>query len=788
MQNIKISMRNLLKNKLVTGINILGLTAGIMVSLLCFMYVRKENTTDKFIPGYHDIYALTNQKSTHLSIQMINLVRKNVPALEEITFCGAEWSPQVFFKNNHTSYPVKKLLVGDSCFFRVFAFNPLWGDPSTALNSANRIVITKSFARKMFGNENPVGKTIEYNTTYLSGELVEIAAVIDDLPHNSSWDFEAVVSIQTNYKLDWYLPSLKQWGMQNYSAFCRVNETLAGDRLNKMLSEIPLNEAPENFRPHIALGAQPFKNVYFNLPGIDFLKHGNRFALSVIKTVGILILLLACTNYINLVTAQREKRFINVGIFKTFGSSKGKIIGLLTTESALIVVLSIILSLAVSILLLGPFNQLTQSQFTAKSFLSAGNLFIIVCLFLVTVLISGWIPGFIFSKQKAVSLLKKQSGKTPSGNVLRNGLLVFQFVISIALISAIIVINRQNRYMNSANPGFQKENIVFANTNADIEKNIQALRNELAKIPEITDITFSGEVIGLMEQNWSVDFINKGEESEIGFAKFTVSPNFFDFFGIPIIEGNTFSNRSFEKQDWIFNEEAAREFHVSDLADAHIISSGPNNGAIAGVAGNFNFESMHVPLRAAAFRCSNECDDVIYLKLNAAGYDTVHKTLESVNRLWSRLSPNFPFEPQFLDASWNALYARERQFQQILLFTTLVSLVLSCLGLIALTFFVMEQRTKEIGIRKVNGAKVSEILSMLNRDFVKWVVIAFVIATPIAYYAMHKWLENFAYKTTLSWWIFALAGLLALGIALLTVSWQSWRAATRNPVEALRYE
>jgi len=787
MQNIKIAFRNLSKNKLVTGINILGLTAGITVSLLCFMYVRKENTTDKFIPNYQNIYALTNQKDTHLSIKMVNLVREHIPALKEVTFCSEEWSPQIFFKANNTSYQVKKLLVADSCFFRVFAFKSLWGNPANALNSANKVVITQSFARKMFGDENPVGKVVGYNTTELNGETVEVAAVINDLPHNSSWDFDAVVSIQTNLKQKYYLSNFEEWGMQNYSAFCCANEMMTSDKLNKMLSEIPLNEAPDDFRSHIGLGAMPFEKVYFHQPDLDFLKHGNQFALLVMKTVGILILLLACTNYINLVTAQREKRFKNMGIFKTLGSGRGNIISLLITESVLVVTCAILLSLAVSVLLLNSFNNLTQSQFTTSSFLSIDNLLILFFLFLGTVIVSGLIPGFIFSKQQAVLLLKKQSGNR-SDNVLRNGLLVFQFVISIALISGIIVINRQNCYMNSVNPGFQKENIVFANTNADIEKNIQAFKNELGKIPAITDITFSGEPIGQMKENWSVSFFNKGEKSKIAFAKFTVSPNFFNFFGIPIKEGHSFTENSVQKQEWIFNEKAANEFNISNFADVRIATSNPAKGAVVGVSGNFNFESMHVPLRAAAFKCANECSDVIYLKMNASDYNAIHKTLEIIKQTWDKLSPNFPFEAQFLDASWNALYAKEKQFQQILIFTTLISLILSCLGLTGLTFFIMERRTKEIGIRKVNGARISEVMAMLNRDFVKWVTIAFLIAMPIAYYTMNKWLENFAYKTPLSWWIFALAGLVALGIALLTVSWQSWKAATRNPVEALRYE
>lgn len=787
MQSFKMAFRNLLKNKLIAVINIIGLTVGIMVSLLCFMFVEKEYSTDRYIPGYRQVYLLTNRTGSHLSYNMVNLIRENVQAINEITFCNEEKWNAGYFKDNNISYNVNKLLAADSGFFRVFKFEPVWGDPASALSAANKVVITRSFSQKMFGDENPVGKTIGYNSAYMPGEHVEIAAVIQDLPHNSSWDFDAVISVQTNFKLRGYVSNMESWGAQNYRVFCKINQNLNDGEFNDLIAGIPLAEVPEDFRPNISLGALPFSQVYFKQTEIEFMNHGNRFALTIMKLVGTLILILACINYINLVTAQREKRFKNVGILKTLGSSKSEIIELLTVESVLVVLFSILFALVLAIVFLGSFNQITESRFTTESFFSPENMLIVLLLFISTILISGLIPGFIFSKQNTVSLLKKQEGKTQR-NLLRNGLLVFQFSISIALVTGILIITRQNQYVSSVNPGFQKENIIYARTNAEIRRNIQAFRNELVKIPEIEDITFSAEPLGMMEQNWAVDFMNRDEKRRIRFAKFTVSPNFFDFFGIPIIEGQAFTENSYKKQDWIFTEQAAREFNITDFANAHVVTSDPEKGEIVGIAENFNFESMHVPLRAAAFRCSGECDNIIHLKINASGVKDIQKILGSVEKIWDNFSPNFPLEMQFLDASWNSLYAKELQFQKILTFTTLISIILSCLGLIGLTFFIMERRTKEIGIRKVNGAKISEIMVLLNRDFVKWVAVAFIIAAPVAWYALNKWLENFAYKTTLSWWIFALAGMLALGIALLTVSWQSWRAATRNPVEALRYE
>ncbi len=787
MQNIKMAFRNLLKNKLISTINVFGLTAGITVSLLCFMFVEKEYSTDKFIPDYKNIYLITNGGGSHISYNMMNLIRKNMPVVQEITLCNEQDWNEAYFKYNNNSYKIDKLLAADSSFFKVFEFEPLWGDPANALNSSNKVIITQSFSRKIFGDENPVGKTIGYNSLYMPADFVEVAAVIKDLPHNSSWTFDVVVSLPTNYKLRGYVSNMESWGAQNYRVFCKGVPGLNESEFNKLIAEVPLIEVPDDFVSHIQFGVLPYEQVYFNQTDIEFMNHGNRFALSIMKLVGILILLLACTNYINLVTAQREKRLKHVGILKTLGSSKRKIIELLIAESVLVVFIAILLSLALSNVFMGSFNQLTNSRFTIESFLSPGNVLIVFLLFLITVLISGLIPGLIFSKHNTSLLLKKQESNN-SKNYLRNGLLIFQFTISIALITGMIVITRQNKYVSTVNPGFQKENIVFARTNEDIRRNIQSFKNEIKKLPNVVDITFSGEPIGLMSENWAVDFMNNGEKSRISFAKFTVSPNFFDFFGIPISEGQTFNETSYKKQDWIFNKAAAREFNLNGFVDARIISTNPDNGGIIGIAENFNFESMHVPLRAAAFRCSNEGDNIVYLKINASVLKDIQQTLNSVESIWNNFSPNFPFEIQFLEDSWNGLYAKELQFQKILAFTTVVSLMLSCLGLIGLTFFVMERRTKEIGIRKVNGARIAEIMVLLNQDFIKWVAIAFVIATPAAYLVMQKWLENFAYKTTLNWWVFALAGLIALMVALLTVSWQSWRTATKNPVEALRYE
>ncbi|MFV0266678.1 MAG: ABC transporter permease, partial [Draconibacterium sp.] len=764
------------KNKGVTALNILGLTVGLSVSLLIFVFVINQNSIDRFIPNIDKVYCLMNDGGTSFSQKEINLVKDQTPGLDKITYCSADWSPQVFLKVGEKSVKTGKMITADSCFFRVFAFEPVYGNPAEALSTTNKVVLTRSFSEKLFGNENPVGKTLIYNSTYLQDELLEVTAVIEDFPSTSSWDFEAVLSFQTNYKIDWYVSNMNHWGTCNYRAFVRINNNVSPAQVLDEFGSISLKDVPAWVAENFKLGLFPFSEVYFNLPEMYLTKHGNRLTVSIIGVTGILILLLACINYINMVTAQREKRNKNIGIIKMLGGNRSRIIQMIAAESFIQVVLSGVFSILLISLLLPVFNNLTSLNLEFSEIFQPHHIFLMAVLFVFMIVITGVVPGILFSKKIPLTLLKKQ-GSQDGSTKSRNGLLVFQFMVTIALIASILLVNKQNKYLQNQELGFEKGNIVYAFTNDALYKKAEAFMNEIGKIPNIAGITYSANVLIENDQNWGRDIINKGVEENISFSKLSVAPNFFRFFGIPLNEGRSFNDNSNTKQEFIFNKTAKEQFNLDDINEARLKFSKPENGRVVGIVQDYNFESLHMPVRAAGFMSSGNFDDVIYLKLNDLNSASFKNTMKQVELVWNKFSPDFPMEYFFLDKKWEAKYAKDRQFQKIISYTTLVSILLSCLGLIGLTFFVMERRTKEIGIRKVNGAKVSEILAMLNKDFVKWVAIAFVIATPIAWYAMNKWLENFAYKTTLSWWIFALAGLLALGIALLTVSWQSWRAA-----------
>jgi len=787
LNDFRLIIRNLVKNRTVTLLNIIGLTVGITVSVLILFFVVNQNSTDRFIPDIDNIYCITNHGETHFSQKEINFIKEGLPELEAITYCSEDWSAQVFLKTRNQSFKTEKLITADSCFFRVFDFKTVYGNAADALNTSNKIVLTRSFSEKIFGKINPVGKTLVYNSTYLQGELLEVTAVIEDLPLTSSWDFEAVLSFQTNYHIDWYVSNMNHWGTRNYKSFVKVNQNVGKEEVIARIKSLPKTDMPEWVSENLNISLFPFSDVYFELPEMSLTKHGNRLTVSIIGITGLLILLLACINYVNMVTAQREKRFKTFGIIKIMGGSRLTVIEMVTAESVIQVLMAICLSIPLMGIMLPVFKTLTSLNFNWTEFLDIKNILLLFSVFAVVILITGLLPGIIVSKKSPIALFKLNS-KTKGNKTFRNGLLVFQFTVTIALIASILMVKKQNDHLQNQNLGFMKSKIIYAHTNDALFDSANAFKDEIARIPGVSDITYSESVLIQNSQNWGRDIINKGERKNIHFSKLSIAPNFFHFFGIPFKEGRNFNKHSIDRQEFIFNAAAQQLFELANINEANIATEKPGNGKVVGIIEDYNFESLHVPIRAAGFMCSDEFDEVIYLKLSDVTNADVNATLKEVEQVWNQFSPDFPFEYEYLDKKWESNYTKEVQFQKIISYTAFISIMLSCLGLIGLTFFVMEQRTKEIGIRKVNGAKIYEILALLNMNFARWLMIAFVIACPITWYGVHKWLDNFAYKTTISWWVFAVAGLLAFIIAMLTVSMQSWRAARRNPVEALRYE
>ena len=783
--NLKLAFRTILKNKAITSLNIVGLSIGIAVSMILFIYAYLEftkNSSQKNIETKYVIVDENDGTSPSIPIKMLSALKKEIPEIQSASYFNEEWSPQVFIKSNNHNYKIDKLLVASENFLSTTELPIIFGSATTALETANEIVITESLAKRIFGDVNAIGKTIEYNSTYLQNQTLEISAVIQ-IPQNSAWNFDAIIPASLNMKIDWYKNLTESWETYNYNSICSVNANADIHKIQEKLANISDDVIPSEIYDGIKYQLYPFSKVYFDVPDLYGMTHGEIYTAYIILIVGILILLLACANFINLITAQRQKNLKNYNIIKGLGSSKTKLIELIFTENILQVTIAISLSVILFVYLFYASNNLLNYSISINSILSAKTLFLFTCLLGIIVLVTAVIPA-----NSTFRSILKTKNKIQKGTI-NHSLILFQFTISIILISSVIIILKQNNLVLNQDPGFTKEHIVYATTNQDIQDRHQAFKEKIMQIPEVSDFAFSSEPFGNVSNNWGTTIDINGQEKEFDFSMLKVSPNFFNFFDIPMIQGLELNENSEQNRDIIINKKAMEEYQITDIQNARVnLDRNPEHGKIIGEVSNFNMNSFHIPIKSSAFLCCNQGDDIIYLKLGINNSKSLEQTLSKLNHIWTEFSPDFPFDYKFLDKSWEALYHKDLMFQKIIFFATLISVFLSCLGLFSLTSLVLEHKTKEIGIRKVNGAQTGEIVFLLNKGFIKWIIIAFVIATPLSFISMQKWLENFAYKTSLSWWFFALAGVLALSIALITVSWQSWKAATRNPVEALRYE
>ncbi|HPF52856.1 MAG TPA: FtsX-like permease family protein, partial [Draconibacterium sp.] len=535
----------------------------------------------------------------------------------------------------------------------------------------------------------------------------------------------------------------------------------------------------------IKLFIVPFSSQYLHGKFENGVQTGGRISyVSLFSLIAVFIILIAGVNFMNLTTARASGRFKEIGIKKVVGSGRGRLIVQFVSESVLLTFLALLVSLGIVYLMLPLFNQITAKNLVFSSHL---QFFLILPLiaFLLAV-ITGLYPALYLSGFNGLQTLKAKFSNQNGEIWARKGLVVFQFVISVVLIISVIVIHRQVEFIRNKNLGYNKNHVVFFDREGEIANHQEAFLQEAGKIPGVINISsVGGTLIGSFASTYDVSWPEKEPGSNIQFEVIPVNYNLIETLEMELAEGRSFSAEfKNDKEKIILNEKAVEIMGLKDPIGKTIRFWG-NDRQVVGVLKNFNFESLKEEINPLLFYLDPDKTMKIMARIEAGQEAKVLKALATV---YGEFNTGFQFDYQFMDAVWNAQYEAETRVGILSRLFAVLGIFISCLGLFGLASFAAEKRIKEIGVRKVNGAKISEVMGMLNKEFVQWVFIAFVIATPVAWYILHKWLESYVYKTTLSWWIFALAGILALGIALLTVSWQSWRAATRNPVEALRYE
>jgi putative ABC transport system permease protein len=785
--------KKIISDKLHSIINITGLAVGISSFILILLYVNHELTFDRFHKNFNNIYKLTLGNSFYTMAPFAVVLKDKSPEIEKIARIdfqmGGGKSPILRVKKNNDTeaFQVNDIIYADSTFFDIFSFSVIKGDMKTCLTAPNSIVFTESTSNKIFGNDYPIGKIIEFIGTDENPRLYyTVSAIIKDIPVNSSIKFNGIVSFST-------LKSIKPGGVDvdedygnwTYDTYILKKNNTSVDQLTKKTNEIWLNDIliRNNIKPD-SESAKEYTSGFVPLRDVSFFKNNKATFIYLILSVGIFIILLALINFINLSIAKASTHTKEIAVKKIHGSSRYDLIKQFIGETLVLTFVSNFIALVIIYFLMPLFCNITGILFSFKLFLNPIWILLIISGSVVTGILAGIYPALYLSSFKPLTILKNEKNSWNINKTIIQVLIIFQFVISITLIISTVVIARQVRYMRTENVGFDNKLILKCQLTKNIRGRYDVFKQGLLENPNILNVaTSSGS--GLAEE-FHMSFTEEINGVEKSYRAMVVDPDFIKTIGLKIIEGRDFSwdLETDKRKAVILNETAVRYFEL-DPALGFELNINNSNALVIGVVEDYHNESFQKKISPQVLWYVPGWNSNLSIKISS---NNIRETIQYIKSQWNELSPEIPFEFQFLDEKYDALYKDEDKFNILIGYFSIIAILIACLGLYGLVSFSTERRNKEIGIRKINGARIFEILVMLNRDFIIRVSIAFIIAVPIAWYAMHKWLLTFAYKTELNWWIFALAGIIALVIALLTVSWKSWRAATRNPVDALRYE
>jgi putative ABC transport system permease protein len=801
---IKSAVRSLWKNKGSSVINITGMSIGLACCIIISMHVFQELSYDRFHNDSDQIFRVCYQaKESHATVksylhplELSKQLKDEVSQIDKTTAYKYSWYTALKYNNQYFS---EKLAFAQPDFFGIFSFKLLNGNPGSLLENPDNIVITEDLAGKLITGEiksyeDLLGKTVEFPNN-VPDKVFMIAGILEKVPQTSSLEFSVLLPF--DYQ-DNFSQSNNDFG--NTSLYIKLKQGTEVSQLIKAASPVVLsfyeskikqlqnnNVLPNTSDCFIPI-FQPLSEVY--LDGSydnDYTKQGNKTSLYILSGIGILILTIGCINFILLFLGQAYKKFKSIEIQKVVGARNVDIFRYFFAEVNVIVFLALFIGILISYEFIPLYNKLAQTDININLFYYPVFLLIIISIYLFVIIINSLVPVLIISKGNPVLWLKGIDTKEKQKK-LPFIFVTLQYSISIILIICSLLINRQVKYMKSKNPGFISENILCIEMKNMRSNQRLAFRDRLKSHPGIINVTGT-------DRNFaggrSSNFMSKenGENVDVRFIR--ADENYIQTLGIQLVAGESFKAENIDEYDnnIIVNEKFLASLEIVNDPVGRIIKSpdSPFDVNILGVVKDFNYDPMKENLQPLALVANTRFESVNYM-LVRYNEKSIGEVLSFINDTWERTVPDREAHISFWNKDLESRYRDEDRWLQIISIASVFSIFITSLGLFGLTLLIISRRTKEIGIRKINGAKAREILMLLNKEFIKWVAVAFIIASPVAWSVMHKWLSNFAFKTTFDWWIFALTGVLVLGIALLTVSWQSWRAATRNPVEALRYE
>ncbi|MCP4723974.1 MAG: FtsX-like permease family protein [bacterium] len=780
---LKITFRNIRRNKGYTFINITGLAIGMACCIMMLLWVQDELNFDRFHEEADDIYRVTAKQGdsfgfTATPARLGPALKKDFPDISNSTRIKSTW--RVLLKTDDKAVYESRFYFADPEIFEIFSFPFVIGDPATALSDPGSIVLTESKAKQIFGDEDPVGKIIRYGESL----VFTVSGVMKDIPNNSSIKFDFIAPFSAYEKLD---NRLDDWGRFDFQTY-----VFLGENADQQQTEVNIKDYLSKYkRTSYKLKLQPLTGIHlYDTEG----GMGDIIYVYIFTSIAVFVLVIGCINFINLTTARAGRKAKEVGLRKVVGARRKDLVKQLLGESVIFALIALVFAIIIAGLVMPAFNTISGKELSlnfADNFQALTGLIIIA---LVTGIFSGVYPAFFLSSFQPVKVLKSisESGMN-RGAVLRKSLVLLQYSISIILIVSTLIVYDQLDYIRNSKLGFNKEHLVYIPMNTNTFNQYYAVKDELQKNADVIGVTAT-EALPTYMANWSNIYRWDGKETEgpVRMNSCSIDRNFIEFFDMKIIEGTDLSeDNSTESRVFIVNEEAVRQMGMTDPIGKRMNLWGKYNSRIIGVVEDFHFRPLTQEIEPIILHFSpgehNRPTSFSYICVRINSMNMM-ETMDYLEETVKTFAPEYPFEYGFLDERIDNMYRAERRMGTVFGNFAVLAILISCLGLFGLVSFMAEQRKKEIGIRKVLGAAVSTIVLLISREFVLLAAAANVIAWPVAYFVMDRWLQSFAYRVNIEWMVFLLSAALAILITLLTIAFQSIKAAVANPVKSLRYE
>lgn len=793
----KIALRNLRRNKLYSSINVFGLMTGLAACLLIGVYINHELSYDKFNVNASRIVRATMEYSRSGTVSTTASTGTKVGPQFKRTFPAVKEFARTFIatrvvKKGEKVFEEKRFLYADDAFFKIFSFHLVQGNAATALDASNKIVLTQSTAKKYFGNDDPINKTLS-----IRDKNFIVSAVCGDAPQNSQIKFDFVtqfLNLGDNVKTE-------QWWTANWITYFLLGDAKEIPQFQKQVTEYMntaavRNEAGLDGSDFLNYKMEPLTRVHLYSPEAGFEPNGSITYIYLFAVIAILILIIACANYTNLATAQSAGRNAEIGMRKVMGASKKQVFTQFIGESTVITFIAALLAFMLSLLLISYFNAITGKEFTAADLLSPVPIISIILFAVVTSFLAGIYPALVLSGTKVLSILKKGFSFTGTNNMLRKGLIIAQFSISVFLIAYTVIILQQMNFLKNKNLGYNKEHLLVLPIDNKMAENFTSLKESIQQVNGIESVTAAYETPEYVEWGDGIRVTDEKGVHDISLNALPVDLDFTKTMKMQLLAGRDFQQSDFAlmdtsnknanyKESYIINEALAKKIGWTPQQAINKIIDKGAPGPVVGVVKDFNFESLHEQVKPLVIFLNRDLARTFIIRINGSDLQQAIANLET---LWKQRVTHRPFEYHFLDEDYNKLYIGEQRSAALFSVAAGLAILLACLGLFGLAAFTTVQRTKEIGIRRVLGANIASITMLIAKNFLGLVAIAIMIALPMAWYAGNKWLQDFAFRIPVQFWIFAATTFITILIALATVSFHAVKSALTSPVKSLKTE